>query len=79
MDSYKDKLTFEWDGRIITARLDIQPPHFGPGTYTVLSNKDSQLFVFRKIEGVWTQAYGSKDYKGLKEAIIKALDERFEE
>ena len=72
-----DKLTFEWKDKTITARIDIQPPHFGPGTYTVHANRTSAMFVFRKVEGVWQQVYGS-DYDGLKEAIIKALDDRFE-
>lgn len=35
------------------------------------------MFAFRKIEGVWEQVYGSEP-EGLKEAIIKTLDERFE-
>lgn len=72
-----DKLTFIWNGRTITARLEITAPHFGFATYTVFANKSSEIFVFRKIEGVWQQAYG-KEHGDMKDAIIKALDERFE-
>lgn len=73
-----DKLTFEWKGKIISAKLEITPGHFGPTTYTVFANRTAAIFVFRKIEGVWNQAYG-KEHGDMKDAIIKALDERFDE
>jgi len=72
-----DKLTFEWKGKTITAKLDIKPGHFGPNTYTVHANKTSAIFVFRKEDGIWNQAYG-KEHGDMKDAIIKALDEKFE-
>jgi len=72
-----EKLTFEWKGETITARLEIQPGHLMPTTYTVHSINTSEIFVFRKIDGVWNQAYGH-EHGDMKDAIIKALNERFE-
>jgi len=77
MGEINDKLTFEWKGRTITTKLEIKPGHFGPATYTVFANRNSEIFVFRKIDGVWVQAYG-KEHGDMKDAIIKALDEGFE-
>lgn len=72
-----DKLTFEWKGKTITANLDITTGHFGPNTYIIHAINTSEIFVFRKEDGIWNQAYG-KEHGDMKDAIIKALDEKFE-
>ncbi len=66
-----DKLTFEWKGRTITARLEITPGHQWVNTYTIHANRTSAMFVFRKIEGVWQQVYGSELKVKKKQLLVR--------
>jgi len=56
-----------------SVKVEVKPGHFGPATYTIFG-KESSIFVFRKINGVWKQAYGVKFTEEVFNATVESLE-----
>jgi len=59
-----------------SVKVEVKPGHFGPAAYTIFG-KESSIFVFKKTDEVWKQAYGIKFTDEIFNATVEAL-EKFE-
>lgn len=68
----KQKVQVVIMGKNVT--VEIKPVHFGPKTYTIFG-KQAAIYLFRKIDGKWSQVYGVPFNEVVFNATVAALEQ----